>query len=229
MQRAGSAPSATRPPHDPPDGRLRVIVIDDETVSRAGLVAIFDDDPWIDLVDSAAHITEGAQIVHREHPDLTVLSVDHFEEADDEAAGRFIATVDSPVLLIARDPSVHLIREAQRLGAAGLISKTAPVPAIRGAVHAAGAGADVFPRLPRRLGSAPPSEREQQIIERVTEGRTNDEIAGALGLSTRTIASHLRRCFIRYEVSSRTELAMLALRERWCTERPAAVSGGGAA
>jgi DNA-binding NarL/FixJ family response regulator len=200
--------------------RLRVIVADRETVSRAGLSAILAEDSSVDLVGSAADLDRAREVVRRQQPDVMVASVDDLSGDALESLGSFISATDAPVVLVARDPTVQTIREARRLGAAGLVAKSASVAAIRGAVHAVGEGASVFPRLPRRSGSQPPSDREQQIIIGVADGRTNDEIAGALGLSTRTVASHLRRCFIRYGVSSRTELAMLAVRERWCPEPP---------
>ena len=66
-----------------------------------------------------------------------------------------------------------------------------------------------------------PSERELEVIERVIGGATNAEVATSLGLSERTVESHLRRLFDRYGVLSRTELAVLALEEGWTAERRA--------
>lgn len=74
-------------------------------------------------------------------------------------------------------------------------------------------------RTAARRGSPPvvcrPSARELQVIAGVAAGRSNDEIAAMLGLSSRTVAGHLRRCFVRYDLACRTELAMLAVREGW--------------
>ena len=60
-----------------------------------------------------------------------------------------------------------------------------------------------------------PSEREREVIAAVVAGRTNAEIAAALGLSEKTIETHLPRLFDRYAVLSRTELAVLAVAEGW--------------
>ena len=53
------------------------------------------------------------------------------------------------------------------------------------------------------------------MLELVAAGATNEEIAGRLVLSLKTVESHLRRLFDRYGVMNRTELAVLALREGW--------------
>ena len=53
------------------------------------------------------------------------------------------------------------------------------------------------------------------MIERVRAGSTNAEIATSLGLSEKTVESHLRRLFDRYGLLSRTELAVLAIEEGW--------------
>jgi DNA-binding NarL/FixJ family response regulator len=195
---------------------LRVIVAAAETVSRAGLIAILAEDASIDLVGCLATFDRATDVIRRQEPDVVVAGVDDSNGDGLESLRSFISAIDAPVVLVAQDLTVQTIREARRAGAAGLIANSASVTAIRGAVHAAAAGASVFPRLALHAGSGPPSGREQQVIAGVADGRTNDEIAGALGLSTRTVASHLHRCFVRYGVSSRTQLAMLAVRERWC-------------
>ena len=57
------------------------------------------------------------------------------------------------------------------------------------------------------------------MLTLVCAGATNDEIGGRLGVSEKTVESHLRRLFDRYGVLSRTELAVLALREGWVAEK----------
>jgi len=63
-----------------------------------------------------------------------------------------------------------------------------------------------------------PSSREIDVLRLVVDGGSNEEIARALVLSLKTVESHLRRLFDRYEVANRTELAVLAIREGWVDE-----------
>ncbi len=71
----------------------------------------------------------------------------------------------------------------------------------------------------RSVRSAPrrPSDREIVVLGLIGAGASNAEAARSLGLSEKTIESHLRRLFDRYGVLSRTELAVLAIDERWIT------------
>jgi DNA-binding NarL/FixJ family response regulator len=62
------------------------------------------------------------------------------------------------------------------------------------------------------------SGREREVLQLVVDGASNDEIGSRLGISSRTVESHLRRLFERHGVASRTELAARALREGWLEE-----------
>ena len=65
------------------------------------------------------------------------------------------------------------------------------------------------------------SPRELDVVRLLIEGRSNDEIGGALGIGAKTVETHLRRLFERFDVASRTELAARALREGWLDIPPA--------
>ena len=73
----------------------------------------------------------------------------------------------------------------------------------------------------RAIRSAPrrPSDREIEVLGLLCAGASNDEIGSRLGVTEKTVESHLRRLFDRYGVLSRTELAVLALREGWVAEK----------
>ncbi len=102
---------------------------------------------------------------------------------------------------------------ALRLGAVGFVVKTAPTTELLDAIRRAAAGGMTFGVRPGRGVSL--TERERQVVRRVVEGASNDEIGAQLGISTRTVESHLRRLFERLGLASRTELATRALQEGW--------------
>ena len=115
------------------------------------------------------------------------------------------------------------LRAALDAGAAGYLSKSAQIDEILAAVVAAGAGEDQFAAAAlRAVAEAPrgPSPRELEALRLLVRGASNDEIAAGLGISIKTVESHLRRLFGRYGVLSRTELAMLAVREGWLGTDP---------
>lgn len=102
---------------------------------------------------------------------------------------------------------------ALRLGAAGFVVKTAPTAELLEAIRRAANGGLHFGVRPGNGVTL--SDRERDVLRLVVEGASNDEIGVTLGISSRTVESHLRRLFERFSVMSRTELAARALREGW--------------
>jgi DNA-binding CsgD family transcriptional regulator len=80
-----------------------------------------------------------------------------------------------------------------------------------------------FDRRPGKGASAVRlSERELDVVRLVVDGHSNDEIGARLGIGPKTVESHLRRLFERFDLASRTELATRALREGWLEVPPGA-------
>jgi len=124
------------------------------------------------------------------------------------------------VLLVSGFGHGSVMRAAIDRGAAGYLDKGAEVAAIVDAIRTVAAGGTVFRaadldaarEAPRR-----PTGRELEVIARVVAGSTNAEVAAELGLSEKTVETHLHRLFDRYGLVSRTELAVLAIDEGWAT------------
>jgi DNA-binding NarL/FixJ family response regulator len=124
------------------------------------------------------------------------------------------------VLLVSGFGHGSVMRAAIDRGAAGYLDKGAEVAAIVDAIRTVAAGGTVFRaadldaarEAPRR-----PTGRELEVIARVIAGSTNAEVAAELGLSEKTVETHLHRLFDRYGLVSRTELAVLAIDEGWAT------------
>jgi DNA-binding NarL/FixJ family response regulator len=122
------------------------------------------------------------------------------------------------VLLVSGFGHGSVMRAAIDRGAAGYLDKGSEVAAIVDAIRTVAAGGTVFRaadldaarEAPRR-----PTGRELDVIARVVAGSTNAEVAAELGLSEKTVETHLHRLFDRYGLVSRTELAVLAIDEGW--------------
>ena len=86
-------------------------------------------------------------------------------------------------------------------------------------------GLDVLPARTLRSERVDPDlvpvELDLDVVRLVVDGRSNDEIAVRLGIGPKTVESHLRRLFERFDLASRTELATRALREGWLEVPPA--------
>jgi DNA-binding NarL/FixJ family response regulator len=132
--------------------------------------------------------------------------------------GRHVGPDRPRFLMLSSFDQPAIVRRAFELGASGYLMKTASVDEILESIREVAAGETIYPDTSRRAIEAAlrqPSEREIGVIALVAEGLSNDEIGTRLGLSMKTIESHLRRMFDRYGVMTRTELVVLAFRQGW--------------
>ena len=217
---------------------IRLAVVDDHPAIAAAIEAAIRDRPDMILVGTVTTAAAAADLVATTTPDVLLCDL----WLDGEAAGLDVlalygeagrdarggaARAGSPnpprVLILSGFDQPSFLRAAFEGGAAGYLSKSSPVADIIEAVVVVAAGETCFPPVTlRALRDAPrrPSARELAAIRLLARGASNDEIAVGLGISIKTVESHLRRLFGRYGVLSRTELAMLAVREGWVASEP---------
>jgi DNA-binding NarL/FixJ family response regulator len=206
---------------------IRLAVVDDHPAIVAALEAAIRDRDDLELVGSASTIADALDLVERTGPDIVVCDL----WLDGEPGGLdVLAALAAPsrsggpsVLVLSGFEQPSFLRAAFEGGAAGYLSKSSPVDSILEAILAVARGETRFPPVTlRALRDAPgrPSAREMGAIRLLARGASNDEIAVGLGISIKTVESHLRRLFGRYGVLSRTELAMLAVREGWLGTDP---------
>ena len=198
---------------------IRVAIVDDHPVLREGTAAVLARRADLEVVALAGSLDEAAELFRRsEPPDVVLLDIrlgetsglDLLASAGPETAGGRRPAV---VIWTAYDYPQY-VRAALRLGASGFVLKTAPTSELIDAICRAAAGGLAFGRRP--AGDDPAlTARERQVLALLVDGRSNDEIAGALRITARTVESHLARLFERFDTRSRTELATRALREGW--------------
>lgn len=199
---------------------IRVYLVDDDTVVADGLAARLAQEPDIAVVGSATRLDVAVHRIARLRPDVVVSDVLFGESPEGlDLAVRLAATLDAPppVLLLSSYAADYFQRSALQRGAAGYILKRATTADVCTALRIVAAGGTAFAASVLRPGERPrpPSQRERQVIAAVSRGGGNDDIGRRLGITRKTVESHLSRMFARYGVSGRTELAVLAVRERW--------------
>jgi DNA-binding NarL/FixJ family response regulator len=206
---------------------IRVGIVDDHPTVVAAIVTAIRDAADLRLIGTARTSDEATELASK----VDVLVCD-MNLAGGAEGLQVLRSVHDPLTTRERAPAAvlflsgygypSLIRAALDGGAAGYLDKSADVPEIIDAIRMIASGATAYSAA-ALLGSrdAPrrPSEREIQVIGRVVDGATNAEIAAALGLSEKTVESHLRRLFDRYGLLSRTELAVLSMEEGWTADR----------
>ncbi len=199
---------------------IRVAVVDDHPAITAAVGAAIAGAPDLDLVGVGRSLADALDLARQ----VDVLLCDVQLEGGAEGLRLLELVHRGPrppaVLLLSGFGQASVVRAAVERGAAGYLDKGAELDVIVAAIRTVAGGGVVFDAAQlQTVGEAPrrPSARELQVIDLVTRGATNAEVGLALGLSDKTVESHLRRMFDRYAVLSRTELVVLALDEGWVT------------
>lgn len=203
---------------------IRLGVVDDHPAIALAIEAAVRNavgDPPIELVGTARTLAAGLELVRRAGSDApNVVLCDVQLEAGIDGLGVVAAArgAGCRAIVLTSFDRASLMRAAFERGASGFLDKSADLDEILRAVRVVAAGGTAFSAQAldaARSTPRPPSDREIAVLRLLAGGASSDEIGAQLGISTRTVESHLRRMFDRYGVVSRTELAVLALREGW--------------
>lgn len=192
---------------------IRVAVVDDHPLVREGTAALIDRTEDMQVAGVAASLDELRPILAAGEVDVLLLDL---RLGDESGFDLLRSQTDAPlpaIVVVTSYDYPQYADAALRLGAAGFVVKTAPTAELLDAIRRAATGGLAFGVRPG--GGVTLSPREREVVRLVVEGSSNDEIGAGLGISSRTVESHLRRLFERVGVASRTELAARALREGW--------------
>jgi len=193
---------------------IRVAVVDDHPLVREGTAAIVARAEDMEITGVAASLDELRPIL--ESPvDVLLLDLRLGQESGFDLLREGTRPMPAVVVLTSYDYPQYA-DAALRLGAAGFVVKTAPTAELLDAIRRAASGGLAFGVRPGNGVTL--STRELEVLSLVVGGASNDEIGARLGISSRTVESHLRRLFERLAVASRTELAARAIREGWLEE-----------
>jgi DNA-binding NarL/FixJ family response regulator len=202
---------------------IRLLIVDDHPVVREGTAALLAAQPGIAVAGTAGSIEEASALMSDAPADVLLLDIRLGTDSglrlltETAAAGE-----PRPAIIVLTSYDYPQYAEAAlRLGASGFVLKTAPIAELLDAIRRVAAGGLAFSVRPRSGAAvARLSERELDVVRLVVDGRSNDEIGARLGIGPKTVESHLRRLFERFDLASRTELATRALREGWLDVPP---------
>jgi DNA-binding NarL/FixJ family response regulator len=192
---------------------VRVLLVDDHPVVRAGLRALLGATRGLDVVAEAASGELALAMVTEHAPDVVLMDLQMGEGMDGVAATRALQRLPDPprvLILTTYDTDADILR-AVEAGAAGYLLKDAPPDRLVEAVRAAARGETVLApmvasRLLTRLRTPRPelSKRELEVLTLVSDGLANRAIAKRLFVSEATVKSHLVHVFTKLGVDSRT-------------------------
>lgn len=207
---------------------VRVMVADDQEITRTGLRMILDAQPGIEVIAEAADGRQAVDLAQRLRPDVCLLDI-RMPELDGIEATRLLAGpgVASPlaVVVITTFDLDEYVYSALRAGARGFLLKDAGPAVLAQAMHAAASGdALIAPSVTARLldafaatrSTSPPqpvdplTEREEEILATVARGLTNTEIGTELHISLSTVKTHIGSLMAKLGARNRVEIAIWA-------------------
>jgi len=191
---------------------IRVAVVDDHPLVREGTAALVARAGEMEIAGVAGSLDELRPILDAGGVDVLLLDLRLGAESGFDLLRDGTRPMPAVVVLTSYDYPQYA-DAALRLGAAGFVVKTAPTAELLDAIRRAASGGLYFGVRPGNGVAL--SAREREVVRLVVEGASNDEIGARLGISSRTVESHLRRLFERLGAVSRTELAARSLREGW--------------
>jgi DNA-binding NarL/FixJ family response regulator len=214
-----------------PDGTdaarpLRVVLVDDQPLVRAGIAFILSTEPGIEVASEAGNGELGLVAVADHRPDVVLMDVRMPVLDGLEATRRIRAGDGPPVLVLTTFDDDDVLWGAVEAGAAGFLLKdTAADDIIRAIRSVADGGSWIDPRVtPRLLAAlrsarpagaagdvlAPLSEREVEVLALVARGASNTEIADELFVSERTVKGHVGSIFNKLGARDRAAAIVLA-------------------
>lgn len=200
--------------------RIRVVVVDDHTVMRAGVVALLAAEPTIEIVGEAGDGRAGVDLVERLVPDMALVDL-RMSVLDGVAATAEIVALPVPtraLILTTYDTDAEIER-AVEAGAVGYLLKDTTRQQLADAIRSAARGETVLApkvaeRLVARMRRPEPvalTARERDVLHAVADGLSNAEIGRRLVIGEATVKTHLPRAFAKLDVSDRTRAVVVAL------------------
>ena len=208
---------------------IRVLIADDHAVVRQGLRTFLELQDEIEVVGEAADGAEALELVQRTEPDVALLDLVMPRLGGLEAIRRIRAVApDTRVLVLTSFADDDTVLPALRAGAAGYLLKDVQPPELVGAIRTVHAGeALLAPAVATMLveqlaaedgdGAGPDrgaqlTRREREVLALLARGRPNKVIARDLGVSERTVKTHVSNILGKLNLTDRTQAAVYAVR-----------------
>jgi DNA-binding NarL/FixJ family response regulator len=210
------------------DERVRVVIVDDDDLMRAGLRAVLSSDESIEVVGEAADGSEAAPVARSTRPDVVLMDV-RMPNVDGIAATRAVlaAAPTARVVILTTFEQDDYVFGALREGASGfLLKRTSPEDLVAAIHTVAGGDSLLSPSVTRtvidRMARQPPPDataykrldqltpREREVLGLIARGLSNSEIAAALVVEESTVKTHVKRILGKLRVRDRVQAVIFA-------------------
>jgi DNA-binding NarL/FixJ family response regulator len=207
---------------------VKVMVVDDDELMRAGLRAVLSSDDEIEVVEEAGDGHQAVRRAKRSRPEVVLMDI-RMPELDGIAATEELlaAAPEAKVVILTTFEEDEYIHGALRAGASGFLLKRTSPEELTAAVHRVAAGeALLSPSVTRRVidqmvarpaprtGDDPRlaelTPREREVLELIARGLSNREIAAELVVEETTVKTHVKRVLTKLGVRDRVHAVILA-------------------
>ncbi len=211
---------------------IRVLLADDQALLRQTFRILIAATPGMEVVGEAADGKEATELTRAHHPDVVVMDI-RMPGTDGLAATEAICgdpdLAGTRILILTTFETDEYVARALRAGASGFLGKTSTTDDLLAGIRTIASGDSLLsPQATRALitrflatpdpGSQPAHEgilagltaREQEIMALAAQGRSNDDIAAELFLSTHTVRTHIQRAMMKLHARDRAQLVVIA-------------------
>lgn len=210
--------------------RIRVLVVDDHAIVRAGLCSLLDAEGGFQVVGEASNADEASHLAQETRPDVAVMDLSMPTVSGFEAIRRVLeVSPATKIVVLSMHEDEHYVLEAIQAGASGYLVKGSPPGELYSAIRAASGGDAYFcPAVAKqllntylhRLGhkSEPEgafyalSPREREVVRLIAEGLTSREIGARLFLSANTVERHRANIMEKLQLHNRAQLVKFAIK-----------------
>ncbi len=201
---------------------IRILIVEDQRIVREGLIALFEDEPDLEIIGEAANGAEAQELYARLRPDVVLMDLQMPVVDGAEATRRIKAAWPAArILVLTTYATDEFIFTALRAGAQGYLLKDASADELVAAVRAVHQGqTQLSPAVAARLvagvggGVAEPlTPRELEVLGLIGAGLSNGEIAERLVIAPRTAKVHVQNILAKLGAGNRTEAVSLAVRQ----------------
>lgn len=201
-----------------PQTPIRVLIADDHPIIRNGLVMMVNYKPELEIAAEATNGREAVELFHKHQPDVTLMDLRMPEMGGVDAISTIRQSFpDARIIILTTYDGDENIYRGLQAGAKGYILKDAPLDEIIRAIHTVHGGKkyippDVGAKLAERLSQPQLTDREQEVLCLIAEGKSNQEIAVELQILEGTVKFHVNNIFSKLGVNDRTQATLVAIK-----------------
>jgi DNA-binding NarL/FixJ family response regulator len=197
---------------------MKILIIENEALVRAGLCAILQAEKDFEIVGDARTSDEGFRLFQQKNPDVTLMSLRLAETCAVDEIGKFLDFAPrAKIIILASHAGDAEISRALQNGAFGYILRDISESELVKAIRTVAAGKKYIPSeiaaiLSENVGQETLTPSEQRVLEMIVAGQSNKQIGFDLNITENTVKTHVKNIFEKLAVSDRTSAATSAIK-----------------